>query len=943
MAEIVTKIYDYMRAHHLLRRCSFVLVTLILVVLFLGQHYKEDITDFLPLGERHQKAMAIFQDISGADRLFVLFQSKDSSAVEPDSMVSAMEDYQDILSSLDHEGTTSGLINQVDYEQVGTVSDFVYRNIPYFLTDADYAHMDSLLNDDSYIVEQLQADKQLLMFPVSGLFSDNLQRDPLNLFTPVVSRLQRSGGDMNYELHDGYVFSRDMRCSLLMLSSPFGSSETHHNAQLVDLLERAADTTAKSHSGLSIHIVGGPSVAVGNARQIRQDSLLSVVLAVLLIVGLLYYSFRSVWNMSLIVLSIAWGWLFAMGCLAVVHNNVSVIVIGISSIILGIAFNYPLHLIAHMQHTPTVRTALKEIVAPLVVGNITTVGAFLALVPLQSQALRDLGLFSSFLLIGTILFVLIYLPHIAKARPGHTPPAAISKISSLRLENKRWLIALVIVLTCVFGYFSLGTTFDVNMNHINYMTNEQQADMDYLQENFISTSKQKTLYVVYEGKTMDEALDRCQRGHEETDALLSSGEVASVNSCVPFLCSKTVQAQRLERWLRFVDTHRTLFDTRLSTAAHQAGFAEGSFDEFFSILHETYTPQEASYFDEVSNLLFAGQTRTDSLRHMYSVVDQLSVEEARFDTVKQNFAKEREGMYAFDIESMNGTIASTLSDNFNYIGWACGLIVFFFLWFSLGSIELALLSFLPMAISWIWIMGIMTLLGIQFNMVNVILATFIFGQGDDYTIFMTEGCQYEYAYRKKMVASYKNSIIISALIMFFGIGTLIFAKHPALHSLAEVTIIGMFTVVFMACLIPPLLFKWLVMKDGEYRKRPLTLRRLFHRNNEDDVVSLVVDRYRYKGHDILKTVQNHLREHGNYASLIEKQDLGHRVVVKNSGYGELALLLALRYPEKTIVACEADEDKRLVLKYSGEGLVSNLEVRETDDIDTVDDIDVIKI
>ena len=941
MAEIVTKIYDYMRAHHLLRRCSFVFVTLVLVVLFLGQRYKEDITDFLPLGDRHQKAMAIYQDISGADRLFVLFQSKDSNVVEPDSMVSAMEDYQDILSSLDPEGTTSGLINQVDYEQVGSVSDFVYRNIPYFLTDADYAHMDSLLNDDSYIAEQLQADKQLLMFPVSGLFSDNLQRDPLNLFTPVVSRLQRSGGDMNYELHDGYVFSRDMRCSLLMLTSPFGSSETHHNAQLVDLLERAADTTAKNHSGLSIHIAGGPSVAVGNARQIRQDSLLSVVLAVLLIVGLLYYSFRSVWNMSLIVLSIAWGWLFAMGCLAVVHNNVSVIVIGISSIILGIAFNYPLHLIAHMQHTPTVRTALKEIVAPLVVGNITTVGAFLALVPLQSQALRDLGLFSSFLLIGTILFVLIYLPHVAKSRPGHTPPAAISKISSLRLENKRWLVALVIVLTCVFGYFSLGTTFDVNMNHINYMTNEQRADMDYLQENFISTSKQKTMYVVYEGKTMDEALDRCQRGHEETDAMLSSDEVSSVHSSVPFLCSKAVQAQRLERWLSFVDSHRTLFDTRLPAAAQQAGFAEGSFDDFSSILHETYTPQEVSYFDEVRNLLFAGQTRTDSLHHLYSVVDQLSVKEQHFDTVKQYYAKEREGMYAFDIESMNGTIASTLSDNFNYIGWACGLIVFFFLWFSLGSIELALLSFLPMAISWIWIMGIMTLLGIQFNMVNVILATFIFGQGDDYTIFMTEGCQYEYAYRKKMVASYKNSIIISALIMFFGIGTLIFAKHPALHSLAEVTIIGMFTVVFMAYLIPPLLFKWLVMKNGEYRKRPLTLRRLFHRNSEDDVVSLVVDRYRYKGHDILKTVQHHLREHGNYASWLERDDLPAHVVVKNSGYGELALLLALRYPKKTIVACEADEDKRMVAKYSGEGLVSNLEVQGIDAIGTIDAIDAI--
>ena len=46
--------------------------------------------------------------------------------------------------------------------------------------------------------------------------------------------------------------------------------------------------------------------------------------------------------------------------------------------------------------------------------------------------------------------------------------------------------------------------------------------------------------------------------------------------------------------------------------------------------------------------------------------------------------------------------------------------------------------------------------------------------------------------------------------MFIGIGSLIVAKHPALHSLAEVTIVGMFTVVLMAWVVPPLIFGWLV-------------------------------------------------------------------------------------------------------------------------------------
>ena len=204
---------------------------------------------------------------------------------------------------------------------------------------------------------------------------------------------------------------------------------------------------------------------------------------------------------------------------------------------------------------------------------------------------------------------------------------------------------------------------------------------------------------------------------------------------------------------------------------------------------------------------------------------------------------------------MNSSIATRLSDDFNYIGWTCGIIVFVFLWFSLGSLELAILSFLPMAISWIWILGIMSLVGIEFNVVNVILATFIFGQGDDYTIFMTEGCQYEYAYRRKMLSSYKNSIIISALIMFIGIGALIFAKHPALHSLAEVTIVGMLSVVLMAWLIPPLIFKWLVMNNDQFRKRPISFSMLFSRKNNTSPMVIVIDRYRYKGIEIMSAVK----------------------------------------------------------------------------------------
>lgn len=447
----------------------------------------------------------------------------------------------------------------------------------------------------------------------------------------------------------------DSRHGLLMLSTAASASETQSNARLVEMLRTVADSVESRAPAIEIHIAGAAVVAVGNAAQIKHDSLVAITLAVVLIVALLLYAFRDIRNLLLVVVATAWGWLFAMGVTGAVSGEVSMIVIGISSVVVGIAVNYPLHLVAHLRHTPDIRTTLREIAAPLVVGNITTVGAFAALVPLRSVALRSLGLFAALLLVGTVLFVLLVMPHLVRM-PRHV--ASDTPVVERKPRcGRRILIWAVVTLTVVLAVGSLRVRFDSNMAHINYMSPTARADM-----------------------------------------------------------------------------------ATLSTMLRTGGGDE-------------------------------------------SVVTRLSPLKVSVRDIDALVSDAVPGAYAFDIAGMNSSIAESLSTDFNYIGIVCSLVVFLFLWLSFGGIELALLAFLPMAVSWIWILGIMGWGSIEFNVVNVILATFIFGQGDDYTIFIVEGCQHEYAYRRPILSSYKRSIGLSALVMSIGMGTLIVARHPALHSL----------------------------------------------------------------------------------------------------------------------------------------------------------------
>ena len=800
MTRLILQIFEVLKANALLRWTSLVVLTAILGLLLTGQSYKEDISDFLPLDDSQQQAFETYQNTSSARRIYAIFQASDDTP-------QALDLFCELLDESDTAQVMSYLTAD-DPEVMQEGLNTLYARIPYLLTPEDYARIDSLTATPDFISQQLENDKQMLMLPSAGILAMQIQHDPLGLFTPVMERLRPA---MN------------TNSSMLLIDSPYGASETEHNAQLVAQLQQLCDSVSTTYPNVSVHLTGGPVIAVGNAQQIKTDSMRAIAIAVILIFLLLWLAFRNVRNLLLIALSIGWGWFFAMGCLTLVHNDVSIIVIGISSVILGIAVNYPLHLIAHLSHTADIRSALKEIVMPLVIGNITTVGAFLALVPLESVALRDLGLFSAFLLMGTILFVLLWLPHMVHKTPQATTPNLFSRIGDVKLENKSWIVWTVVALTFVLGYFSLQTSFDADLRNINYMTDEQKQDMQYLEQ----TVNFKPLY---------------------TD---------------------------LSPWNEWRTSKGAELCRQLKKEAPQAGFSNDSFDDFYTLV--STAPAD-------------------------------------------------------EIDSLTTTIINNLSDNFNYIGWACGFIVFFFLWFSLGSIELALLSFLPMAVSWVWILGIMSLLGIQFNVVNIILATFIFGQGDDYTIFMTEGCQYEYAYRRKMLSSYKHSIIISALIMFIGIGALIIARHPALFALAEVTIIGMFSVVLMAYLFPPLIFRWLVYAKGKERLRPLTLKNIILRGRSQ-TAQLIADCYRYRGIEISTAVNRRLRNYQN-KGLFQKIDeqllpQTRTVVFMNSGWGEIALYEALQKPDIQFIAVEQEPDKTCVARHVAEGRAANITFLET--------------
>jgi predicted RND superfamily exporter protein len=150
-------------------------------------------------------------------------------------------------------------------------------------------------------------------------------------------------------------------------------------------------------------------------------------------------------------------------------------------------------------------------------------------------------------------------------------------------------------------------------------------------------------------------------------------------------------------------------------------------------------------------------------------------------------------------------------DDFSTTLWISSLFVLIVLLISFRNIWIALIAFLPMFVSWYVMQGYMALLGLEFNLINIVISTFIYGIGVDYSIFVMEGLLTEARQGEtKMLEYHKVAIFYSALVLGIVTFSLVFARHPAIHSIGLITLIGMAATILITYSIQPWIFRGLL-------------------------------------------------------------------------------------------------------------------------------------
>jgi len=799
------------------------LLSLVVIFTYFTTHLslKEDITAFIPKDKSTQQYKEAIANLKFNDRLIVNVYLQDTLTTNADLLTEFAEVLVDSLNKRFEKKYFSEINYKINEETGIEVFNALYNNLPYYLTSEDYKDIETKLSD-SAVYKKLDQNYTSLISSEGAFTKQFIIKDPLGLNNYALSKLAKLQTDENTELYNGYFMTKDNKNLFLYLSLAYPSNDSKKNKLLSDGIDELLLNLAKTehYNAINVDFFGSPIVSVSNISQIKKDTLYTTIAALLLIFVVLYLYFRKLHTLLLLFVPVVFGALFSFSIIYLIQGEISAIAIGAGSIVLGIAIDYSLHFFTHYRHENTIRKVVSDLTVPLTLGCTTTVGAFLCLYFLQSEALRDMGLFAAFSLVGAALCCLIVLPpilHSIKNKDKHVPSETIlEKIAGFPFHKSKLLFSIIVLITLYFTLNFQPVGFETDMTKLSYMSPKIEKIESHLDE--VTDYKLKSVFLISKGKSIEEALQTNASLNSKIEVLQLKSIIKKTSNPGVILLTDSVKKEKINQWKQFWTPEKLIsLKTNLIQSGQKLKFNETAFTDVFHLLDKPFDSLDYST-DVLLKKYFLKDFITESTNN-YQVVTILKAAQENKTAIYESF-ENTNNVFVLDRGSMAAMVAKVLNEDFNLILLLCSILIFGFLFLSYGRIELALLAFLPMLISWIWILGIMSLFDLKFNIVNIIICTFIFGLGDDYSIFNIDGLQQKFQYNKNVLTTYRSSIFLSAYTTLIGIGVLIFAEHPALKSIALVTVIGIFCIVIVSLVIQPYLFDVLILNRKNKKQLP---------------------------------------------------------------------------------------------------------------------------
>ncbi|MDO4190810.1 MAG: MMPL family transporter [Bacteroidales bacterium] len=812
MANFFISLYNFLHKRKWLLYTLIIVTTAIFSFFALKLDFEEDISKLLPSEELEKGVGIAFNDMQVKDKIFLQFVYEDENhPIDNDELIVACDTFVEHIWNKDSVTQYIGsVLYSIDDEMMMELMDYAMGNIPLLIDSAMYPQIDLYLSRDS-IMAQMVRNRQLI--DESDENVNKVVYDPAGLSRILLSGqngVPTEGLGGNFKVNDHHLFSNDGTEVLAFLSPNIKSLDSKAGTKLVELIEQESKAMSSYAPGIKVYFHGAPVNSVGNSRRIRSDLLISIGFSVLVICLLMWIAFKNTSTLPMLLLPVVYGTIFALACMYWIKGTMSLMAIGLGAIVLGVALSYCLHVLTHYKYVSDPVRVLKEQSVPVILSCLTTIGAFFGLLLTKSPLLRDFGLFSSLALVGSTLSCLIFMPHFFRPENNRRSKHAfniINHVNRIALDRKKWLVVLLLIISGVCIYTSRWLKFDSDLKNIGYTTEQVAKSKQMFDEK--NNQGCASVYFASVSTDLDSALEYNKTLLSAIDSLQLAGDIKSYSKMSKLLLSNEEKTKREARWNAYF-TPEKLAEIRsnITLAAKQNDFDPQVFEPFLSTLESEFYTQTLVEADILPSALMSNiMEESDGNYLVFTSV--LMAPEKRQET-SVTLSQIPHAIVVDPFFYTNDMVDMIISD-FNTVLLISMIFVFIVLLVSFRSLSRALLAFLPMCLSWFIVQGVMGIFNVPFNLINIVISTFIFGIGVDYSIFIMDGLIAQHKGESEdLLMQHKAAIILSALVLIIVVSSLLLARHPVISSIGSITLVGMVSTILLTYTLQPFLFRQLM-------------------------------------------------------------------------------------------------------------------------------------
>lgn len=804
-------IYHYFRNHRLICWLSMVVLFVFFGYFATQIHLEEDINKLMPSSKNEDGTTKLaFADLKIKDKTFLLFE--DTGGVGSSKLHETCDAFVDSLLAEDKDSVIGDIFYRLDEDLLPEAVDYLSNHLPAYIDTTAYARFDSLLTREHFVQQMLQNHEDLVS-EVGEMFPELVEMDPMGMRNVLAEQMKPLLSAGSYQTIDNHFFVPDSTVCIAFITPRFSSTNTGQGSALFEQLNKLISQFAISHPNIRITYHGTPASGYYNSTQIKHDLTTTITGALVLVLLFLLFCFRRWDTIPLLLLPVVFGTLFGLSMMYWLKGEFSLLALGIGGVVLGVALSYVLHILTHHQYVGDEEKMLRDQVKPVLLGCITTIGSFAGLIFINTALLQDFGLFAAFAILGTTLFSLTYLPQMLSSKTNPSSFKWLDRINSYPFDQKKPLLAVVllVVVIGVGAYFVGGIRFDADMHNLGYLDDMTEYSEQLLRKK--TYTGDKTKYFASQGKTMEEAVEKFAILDHKLDSMQQLGLVKSYTRTNQIFVPMRVQQERIQAWKNFWSQDRLAkVRTLIAQTAPQADLNAEAFDTFFTMATNEYEPDSLyaaglipeGYQSTMMEQSYGGdylcftsvRCKNDSVRSNES--DYIRI----CDAIASN-----PNLLVLDTYYYTTDTLLQMNDDFNVLQWLSMLFVFVVLLLSFHfNLKHTLLGFMPILLSWLIVLGAMVLFDVRFNLISIIISTFIFGIGVDYSIFVMNGLISD---KDNKLQYHKTAILLSAVTLLTTVSSMLIATHPAIRSVGFSTLVGLLSAVILAYVLQPAVYRWL--------------------------------------------------------------------------------------------------------------------------------------